>query len=127
MKIYEITNPEEQLGLLRIIIDNTWSAIKQQADTNRLQKASKPKNKPIYKAPKPPPAPQPKKIIPRKLNPITQKVQNPTPKQTITPKPPIQSLQYPQQRNGKQAELGSASNEKFATKNYDGVLIKSST
>lgn len=31
MRLYEFTNTEEQLGLLRIIIDNTWTAIAQQA------------------------------------------------------------------------------------------------
>jgi hypothetical protein len=31
MRLYEFTNAEEQLGLLRIIIDNTWTAIAQQA------------------------------------------------------------------------------------------------
>lgn len=31
MRLYEFTNAEEQLGLLRIIIDNTWRAIAQQA------------------------------------------------------------------------------------------------
>jgi hypothetical protein len=42
MKIKEVTNPEEQLGLLRVIIDNTWSAIKQQADAQARQKAAQP-------------------------------------------------------------------------------------
>ena len=35
MRIFEITNPEEQLGLLRLIIDNTWSAIASQAEQHR--------------------------------------------------------------------------------------------
>jgi hypothetical protein len=58
MKIKEVTNPEEQLGLLRVIIDNTWSAIKQQADAHARQKAIQPpprlKSK-TAKAPKPAP------------------------------------------------------------------------
>ncbi|MBT8606387.1 hypothetical protein G6677_07930 [Polynucleobacter paneuropaeus] len=65
MKIKEVTNPEEQLGLLRVIIDNTWSAIKQQADTQARQRAAKPvKTKPkVVKTPKKPPyAPQPKPL-----------------------------------------------------------------
>ena len=65
MKIKEVTNPEEQLGLLRVIIDNTWSAIKQQADTEARQRAAKAvKTKPkVVKAPKKPPyAPQPKPL-----------------------------------------------------------------
>jgi len=32
MRLSEFASAEEQLGLLRIIIDNTWTAIKQQAD-----------------------------------------------------------------------------------------------
>jgi hypothetical protein len=58
MKIKEVTNPEEQLGLLRVIIDNTWSAIKQQADVHARQKAMQPPLKSKSKKPKAPkPAP----------------------------------------------------------------------
>lgn len=80
MKVKEVTNPEEQLGLLRIIIDNTWSAIKQQADAHARQKASQPIAKPKAKAPKPPkqaphaPKPQPlskpKPLYPAKPQPV---------------------------------------------------------
>lgn len=76
MKIKEVTNPEEQLGLLRVIIDNTWSAIKQQADAQARQKAAQPTPKPKAKVPKmPKPAsyaampkrlPQPKALYPSK-------------------------------------------------------------
>jgi hypothetical protein len=64
MRIKEVTNPEEQLGLLKIIIDNTWSAIKQQADDHAKQQSSlanklKPKAK-ISKVK--PAAPQPKPL-----------------------------------------------------------------
>lgn len=55
MRMYEIANAEDQLGLLRIIMNNTWSAISQQASTQAKQKAaevSKPKAK-ASKAPKP--------------------------------------------------------------------------
>lgn len=41
MRIFEVTNPEEQLGLLKLIIDNTWSAIQQQADEQRARDATK--------------------------------------------------------------------------------------
>lgn len=46
MRIFEIANAEEQLGLLRVIIDNTWTAIAQQAERQRqeqLKQQSKPK------------------------------------------------------------------------------------
>lgn len=61
MRIYEITNPEEQLGLLRVIIDNTWSAIKQQADAQAKLKAAKPTAKLTPKAPKKGPYAKPPK------------------------------------------------------------------
>lgn len=66
MKIKEVTNPEEQLGLLRVIIDNTWSAIKQQADAHAKQKVAQPASKSKAKwrtAPKPTPyAAMPKQL-----------------------------------------------------------------
>ena len=74
MKIKEVTNPEEQLGLLRVIIDNTWSAIKQQADSQARHKAAQPTPKSKAKAPKaqkpapyaamPKPLPKPKPLYP---------------------------------------------------------------
>ena len=80
MKIKEVTNPEEQLGLLRVIIDNTWSAIKQQADTQARHKAAQPSPKSKAKAPKlpkpapyaamPKPLPKPKPLYP--TNPQTK-------------------------------------------------------
>ena len=33
MRIYEITNPEDQLALLKMITDNTWAAISRQPKT----------------------------------------------------------------------------------------------
>jgi hypothetical protein len=80
MKVKEVTNPEEQLGLLRVIIDNTWSAIKQQADAQARQKASQPASKPKVKtskpvkqapyASKPKPLPKPKPLYPAKPQPV---------------------------------------------------------
>lgn len=75
MKVKEVTNPEEQLGLLRVIIDNTWGAIKQQADAHARQRAAQPPAKPKAKAPKPPKQvphafkPQPL-AKPKALNPV---------------------------------------------------------
>ena len=72
MKIKEVTNAEEQLGLLRVIIDNTWSAIKQQADAQARHKVAQPVPKSKTKAPKvtrpapyaaiPKPLPKPKPL-----------------------------------------------------------------
>jgi len=76
MKIKEVTNPEEQLGLLRVIIDNTWSAIKQQADTQARQKVAQPApkskaksskaSKPAPYAAEPKQLPKPKPLYPSK-------------------------------------------------------------
>ena len=66
MKIKEVTNPEEQLGLLRVIIDNTWSAIKQQADTQARQKVAQPAPKSKAKSPKSP-KPVPYAAMPKPL------------------------------------------------------------
>ena len=66
MRIFEIANAEEQLGLLRVIIDNTWTAIAQQAERQRqeqLKQQAKAKKSPkkvaksssIKRVAKPPP------------------------------------------------------------------------
>ena len=81
MKINEITNAQDQLELLRNIIDNTWTAIKQQADAQARQANSKkqvPKSgfKPtgLKKAPyAPPPKPLPK---PAQISPPPQQIKN---------------------------------------------------
>lgn len=79
MKVKEVTNPEEQLALLRVIIDNTWGAIKQQADAHARQRAEQPTPrpkkgatslKPAPYAPKPPALPKPKAAYPPKPQPI---------------------------------------------------------
>ena len=68
MRINEIADAQEQLALLRLIIDNTWTAIKQQADLQARQQAAKPPiTKPkapkqairIPTPPKPKPLPNP--------------------------------------------------------------------
>ena len=41
MRLYEFTNAEEQLGLLRVIIDNTWTAIAQQAKQQKAAEAQR--------------------------------------------------------------------------------------
>jgi hypothetical protein len=41
MRLNEFTSAEEQLGLLRVIIDSTWTAIAQQAEAEAKQKAER--------------------------------------------------------------------------------------
>ena len=61
MRMYEIANAEDQLGLLRVIMNNTWSAISQQASAQAKQKAAQ-ASKPKTKAPKAPKIPKPKAV-----------------------------------------------------------------
>jgi len=79
MRMNEIASAEEQLGLLRIIIDNTWQAIKQQADAEARQKATQPKPIKVKSLPKAKPAPMaaPPKPLPKPkvIQPISVKPQ----------------------------------------------------
>ena len=75
MRIYEITNPEDQLALLRMIMDNTWAAISRELETKApIAKVTpvtpsrntikpkvilKPKKAPYAAAPKQLPKPKP--------------------------------------------------------------------
>ena len=81
MRMNEIASAEEQLGLLRLIIDNTWRAIKQQADAEARQRASQPKAVKVKSVPKakpapmaapPKPMPKPKPIQPVAVSPEQQ-------------------------------------------------------
>jgi len=72
MRLSEFASAEEQLGLLRIIIDNTWTAVKQQADAQARASTSKKLQKP---------KPAPRKTITSKPVPIR------------TPKPPSSTIQ----------------------------------
>ncbi len=79
MRMYEIANAEDQLGLLQIIMNNTWSAISQQASTQAKQKAGE-ASKPKSRAPK---APKPKAVkLPQRPTP------SPVPLQA-RPAPPV--------------------------------------
>jgi hypothetical protein len=77
----EIASAEEQLGIIRLIIDNTWTGIKQQADAEARQKATQPKAIKVKSVPKaklvplaapPKPLPKPKPIQPVAVNPEQQ-------------------------------------------------------
>lgn len=74
MRLYEFTTAEEQLTLLRTIMDNTWRAIEQQAivqrahkdtvasDKAKQQPSKKRKTSSKRKRPAPPPPPKPKAL-----------------------------------------------------------------
>ena len=75
MRLNEIANAQDQLGLLRLIIDNTWSAIRQQAEIQSKQQASKtstPKPKAIKPPKRPPYAPPPKPLPKPAVIPLQQ-------------------------------------------------------
>ena len=52
MKINEITNAEDMLALWKLISDNTWSAIQQQAEQQAREKAERAANTKSTKTPK---------------------------------------------------------------------------
>ena len=69
--MYEIANAEDQLGLLRVIMNNTWSAISQQASAQAKERAAQ-ASKPKAKAPKSPKIPKPKAVsLPQRAMPAT--------------------------------------------------------
>ena len=121
MKIVEFASAEEQLALWKLVSDNVWGAISQQAKAEAEQKASKkaqakkvPKRKgmgippPKFVAP-PPKLPTPKpnpqlsvgKTVPKSLTPISAK---PVGLVGVQPKVPadMQQLVNPQQTLGSQ-------------------------
>ncbi|MBU3641647.1 hypothetical protein [Polynucleobacter sp. Fuers-14] len=98
MRMYEIANAEDQLGLLRVIMNNTWSAISQQASAQAKQKATQ-ASKPKAKVPKAPKLPKPKVVsLPQRAMPapvarpaqaVQVKVAKPVAQaKTITPSQP---------------------------------------
>lgn len=94
MKMNGVTNAEDQLALLRLIIDNTWTAIKQQADAQAKQKTNKriPKPRAVRQPAIRPPAPKP---IRNQLAKPTQQV----PPQQIAPSQNTRSELTPTERN----------------------------
>lgn len=96
MRISEITDAQGQLELLRTVIDNTWTAIAQQAEQEKRTEAErkaqaklKPRSKKATKAPyAPPPTPlkKPKPILSKQPTP-TAKATTPQSLATIKPLP----------------------------------------
>lgn len=84
MKMFEVTNAQDKLDLLRLIIDNTWTAIRQEAEAEAKKKVAKRIPKPRatrIPAPKAPPkAPTvsaPPKPLPAVQAPANQRMLNP--------------------------------------------------
>lgn len=88
MRVNEITSAQDQLDLLRVIIDNTWSAIQQQADIQAKQQVAKVSNlkpkksikaakNPIYIA-QPKPSPKPQQLVTKPNQPNNANVKQPS-------------------------------------------------
>ena len=76
MRISEIANAEEQVGLLKIIMDKTWEAIaaQQRQQAAQAQQKATPKPKPAKpRSPKAPYAPPPPKLANPRANPLVKK------------------------------------------------------
>ena len=96
MRLYEFADAEAQLALLRTIIDNTWTAIAQQAEQEKRAEAErkaqaklKPRSRKAVKAPyasPPPPLKKPKPTLSKQPIP-TAKVTNPHALAPIKPLP----------------------------------------
>jgi hypothetical protein len=101
MRINEITDAQGQLELLRTVIDNTWTAIAQQAEQERHTEAErkaqaklKPRSRKVIKAPfasPPPPLKKPQPLTVQKPTP-NPTLANPNADNTIKP---ISSTQKP--------------------------------
>ena len=94
MRISEITDAQGQLELLRTVIDNTWTAIAQQAEQEKRAEAErkaqaklKPRSRKAVKAPyasPPPPLKKPKPLTANKPTP-NPTLANPNADNTINP------------------------------------------
>ena len=124
MRISEITDAQGQLELLRTIIDNTWTAIAQQAEQEKRAEAErkaqaklKPRSKKSSKGtsiriPTPPPPPTKKSKAPLSNQPApTLNKSNPNALNAVKPEPPTN----PQL---KQQPINTAINPKLASMPY---------
>ena len=133
MRINEITDAQGQLELLRTVIDNTWTAIAQQAEQEKRAEAerkakAKPKprsSKPIkapYASP-PPPLKKPKPLTANKLTPIPT-LANPNADNTIKPirstTKPMPSL-HPSYTQAIPQNALNAPKDGYLDKNMDAV------
>jgi len=123
MRLYEFADAEAQLGLLRTIIDNTWTAIAQQAEQERRAEAErkahaklKPRSRKAVKAPYASPPPPPKKPLPPQAK--TEVGKQPTQQMGGGMKQPQASADNPQQPNAlptQQKAVGIAQQQPTAT------------
>jgi hypothetical protein len=124
MRLYEFADAEAQLALLRTIIDNTWTAIAQQAEQQKrvdverkAQGKLKPRSKKSSKGtsiriptPKPPPPKQPQAPL-TKQQPSPLNKPNPNALNAVKPLPPTNTQL-------KQQPTNTAINPKLASVPY---------
>ena len=133
MRIYEITDAQGQLELLRTVIDNTWGAIAQQAEQERRAEAErkakariKPRGRKAVKAPyasPPPPLKKPQPLTANKPTP-NPTLANPNVDNTMKPirstAKPIPSL-HPSHTQAMPQNSLNAPKDGYLDKNIDAV------
>ena len=133
MRINEITDAQGQLELLRTVIDNTWTAIAQQAEQEKRAEAErkaqaklKPRSRKAVKAPYatlPPPLKKPKPLTANKPTP-NPTLANPNADNTIKPirstAKPMPSL-HPSLTQAMSQNASTAPKDGYLDKNIDVV------
>ena len=133
MRINEITDAQGQLELLRTVIDNTWTAIAQQAEQEKRAEAErkaqaklKPRSSKPIKAPyasPPPPLKKPKPLTANKPTP-NPTLANPNADNTIKPirstAKPMPSL-HPSRTQAMPQNASTAPKDGYLDKNIDAV------
>ena len=133
MRINEITDAQGQLELLRTVIDNTWTAIAQQAEQERRAEAErkaqaklKPRSRKAVKAPyasPPPPLKKPQPLTANKPTP-NPTLANPNADNTIKPirstAKPMPSL-HPSHTQAMPQNALNAPKDGYLDKNIDAV------
>ncbi len=135
MRINEITDAQGQLELLRTVIDNTWTAIAQQAEQEKRAEAErktqaklKPRSRKAVKAPyasPPPPLKKPKPLTANKPTP-NPTLANPNAENTIkpvrSPAKPMPSI-YPSFTQATPQNTLSKPKDGYLDKDIDAVQI----
>jgi len=113
MRLYEFTNAQEQLALLRVIVDNTWQAIQQEAAQQARAAAHKAASKPkarrsaAGKMPSVKPAATAVKRAPA-AQPVVPAAAKRTPTPAVTA---ASNMAMPQQQANKQAAVNAQADD----------------
>ncbi|CAN1558157.1 hypothetical protein MCERE10_03301 [Burkholderiaceae bacterium] len=140
MRLREFTDADEQLGLLRRIIDSTWTAIadeaaeqKEQERQERLKASKKPRSKRTKTASSPRSAPPAPRMPPKPKNTATaanMAVSNktPAPAQQSVPVPAQSQVRPPMPNASPVAQLPSAAKTKLMPQQpvrpYTGMALR---